>query len=258
MTAAGGFATTPAMSLPVLPLDRLDFPYQPWSWPFARERRAEIDAHFARRMAASGRMWNGRVLLMRDCRIDGASLTGTCFETDFASFLAWRDWEFPGQEVMNCFAMGALLSADGAFLLGVMGAHTANAGRVYFPAGTPDPSDIVDEHLDLAGSVAREVAEETGLTPADYAPAARWHVVPTGVRLALIRVLAAPLAAVELQRRIRAHLARETHPELADIRIVRGEADFDPMMPPFVTAYLAHWFRGAMSVERGGAQETLR
>jgi len=197
------------MSLPVLPLDRLDVAYAPWSWPFARERRAEIDAHFARRTAGSAHIWNGRVLLTRDCRITGASLTGACFETDFASFLAWRDWEFPDRGVMNCFAMGALLSADGAFLLGVMGPHTANAGRVYFPAGTPDPSDVVDGRLDLAGSVAREVAEETGLDPADYVPARGWHAVPTVARMALIRLLAAPLPAVELQRRMRAHLARE-------------------------------------------------
>jgi len=250
LTAAGGFATTAAMSLPVVPLDRLEVAYQPWRWPFARERRGEIDAHFARRVAARQQMWNGRVLLMRDCIIDGASLTGTCFETDFASFLAWKDWEFPDRGVVNCFAMGALLSADGAFLLGVMSDRTANAGGVYFPAGTPDPNDIVDGRLDLAGSVAREVAEETGLTPADYAPAAGWHAVPAGTRLALIRILAAPLPAVELQRRMRTHLAREATPELADIRIVRREADFDPMMPPFVIAYLAQWFAGRLRSDR--------
>src|SRR5215471_8507693 len=190
------------MGPPIIPIDHLAFAFEPRRWPFAESRRAEIDAHFAARRARRPQIWNGRVVLASRYQIAGASLTGACFETDFASFLAWRDWDFPDAGAVNCFAMGALLSADGAFLLGVMGAHTANAGRVYFPAGTPDPSDIVDEHLDLAGSVAREVAEETGLTPADYAPAARWHVVPTGVRLALIRVLAAPLAAVELQRRI--------------------------------------------------------
>lgn len=38
------------------------------------------------------------------------------------------------------------------------------------------------------------------------------------------------------------HLAREEQPELADIRIVRGTADFDPMMRRFVRAFLAERF----------------
>ncbi len=238
------------MSLPVVPLDRLDVAFEPWSWPFAQERRDEIDAHFARRLAHNVHVWNGRVLLARDYRIAGATLTGSCFETDFASFLAWRDWDFPDRRVVKCFAMGALRSADGAFLLGVMGAHTANAGRIYFPAGTPDPNDLAEGRLDFAGSIAREVAEETGLTPADYAAAPTWHAVPAGVRLALIRILAVPAPAIELQRKVRDHLARETVPELADLRIVRGPADFDPMMPAFVTAYLSHWFRGPAHLDR--------
>ena len=238
------------MSLPVVPLDRLDVAFEPWSWPFAEARREEIDAHFARRIALSPQIWNGRVLLARDYHISGATLTGNCFETDFASFLAWRDWDFPDRRVVNCFAMGALRSVDGAFLLGVMGAHTANAGRIYFPAGTPDPNDIVDGRLDFAGSIAREVAEETGLTAADYAAAPTWHAVPAGVRLALVRVLAVPMPALELQRKVRAHLADEDIPELADLRVVRGPADFDPMMPAFVTAYLSHWFRAPAHLDR--------
>src|SRR6185503_11290514 len=152
------------MSLPVIALDRLDIAFVPRRWPFAHDRRGEIDAHFADLRTRQPQMWNGRILLTgADYRIAGRNLSGTCFETDFASLLAWRDWGFPDAGAVNCFAMGALRSADGAFLLGVMGAHTAGAGRVYFPAGTPEPADIVAGRLDLAGSVTREVEEETGL-----------------------------------------------------------------------------------------------
>ena len=99
------------------------------------------------------------------------------FEVDFASFLAWRDWGFPDKDVFNGFGMGALRASDGAFVLGEMGEHTANAGRIYFPSGTPDLDDIRGDALDIAGSVARELEEETGLTPADYQADADWHCV---------------------------------------------------------------------------------
>jgi hypothetical protein len=46
--------------------------------------------------------------------------------------------------------------------------------------------------------------------------------------------------AADLRARILANLAHEPQPELDDIRIVRGPADLDPMMPPFVTAFLRH------------------
>jgi len=243
LTHRVGFATTAAMTLPVVAIDCLEFVVSSWLWPFASERRAEIDAYFAKRNTGKAQLWNGRVLLARDCRIVGKTFTGTCFETDYASFLAWRDWGFPDPTVVNCFAMGALRSSDGAFLLGVMAPHTANAGAVYFAAGTPDPSDIADGRVDLAGSVAREVTEETGLTTADYAVAEGWHAVLAGPRLALMKRLTAPTPADLLQRKIRDHLAREAEPELSDIRIVRGPGDFDRAMPAFVTAYLDHCFR---------------
>jgi 8-oxo-dGTP pyrophosphatase MutT (NUDIX family) len=228
------------MSLAVVPIERLSFVFEPAPWRFADERRAEIDAHFAQRSAGNSQIWNGRVVLAHGYEVDGRNLAGTCFETDFASFLAWRDWGFPDVAAVNCFSMGALRGSDGAFLLGVMSAGTANAGRIYFPAGTPEPADVVDGHLDLAGNVVREVAEETGLEAADYTADAGWHAVPAGPRLALMKLLTADVPARELQERIRGFIGREKNSELADIRIVRAPADFDPMMPPFVTAFLSH------------------
>ena len=74
-------------------------------------------------------------------------------------------------------------------MLGEMGRHTANAGRIYFPSGTPDLDDISDGMVDIAGSVVREVEEETGLTPAEYRAGAHWDCVDTGASIAMIRIL---------------------------------------------------------------------
>jgi 8-oxo-dGTP pyrophosphatase MutT (NUDIX family) len=224
----------------ILPLAQAQFSYQPWAWPFALQRRAEIDTHFAARRLRTPEIWNGRALLLRTCAFEGASLRGTFFETDYASLLAWRDWGFPEAGAINCFAMGAIRTSDGAYLLGVMGAHTANAGRIYFPAGTPEPEDIVGGRVDLDGNVIREVAEETGLRPEDLTVEPEWTAVTIGPRIALIKRMHARGRAAEMRQRIRAHLQAEQKPELHDIRVVAGRADFDPNMPSFVTAFLEH------------------
>ena len=229
--------------IPIIPVDKLTLRFDRTPWRFARERRAEIDAHFAKLQRAKPQLWNGRLLLLSSGGIADGTLSGAYLETDFASFIAWRDWDFPDKSIRNCFPMAALRAADGAFLLGIMAAHTASAGHVYFPAGTPDPNDIVGETVDLEGGVMRELTEETGLTGVDVTPEAGWHATPLRQRIALMKVIQAPQAAEPLRTRIMAFLATQAHPELADIRIVRGVGDLDPMMPPYVAAFLASRFR---------------
>jgi 8-oxo-dGTP pyrophosphatase MutT (NUDIX family) len=224
----------------VVSLNHLSLHYRPRSWAFAVERRGEIDAHFERVRQQRPEIWNGPVLMMHDHRLEQGTLEGAFLKTDFASFLAWRDWGFPPAGVINCFSMGALRAIDGAWLLGVMASHTAGAGKIYFPAGTPDTDDIVEGTVDLAGSVIREMAEETGLAPTDFTQASRWHCVTDGARMALIKVLQASESADVLRRRILDYIERETAPELSDIHIVRAPHDYDPMMPDFVKAFLDH------------------
>jgi hypothetical protein len=216
----------------------LDLPLRPWSWPFADARRAEIDAHFAAQQREKPLLWNGRVLLGRNPDFTTDRFSADYFETDFASFLAWRDWGFPDAGVFNGFGMGALRCSDGAFVLGEMGQHTANAGRIYFPSGTPDLDDISGSTVDISGSVAREIEEETGLTSADYRADPYWDCVVSGAAIAMIRLLNVDLAGEALRERIEANLARQHQPELSAIHLVRGVSDLTAAMPRFVTAFV--------------------
>lgn len=220
----------------------LDLNVEPWSWPFAIERGAEISAHFADKQREKPQIWNGRLLLARNPVFTGNSFRAGYFETDFASFLAWRDWGFPDRDIFNGFGMGALRSNDGAFVLGEMAAHTANAGRIYFPSGTPDLDDISGGAVDMAGSVAREVAEETGLTAADYRAGAHWDCVVSGVSVAMIRILDVDASGDALRARIEANLARQREPELCAIHLVRDVGDLTAAMPRFVTAFIEAQF----------------
>ena len=231
------------MTVPVIHrVTQLDLSVQPWSWPFAEERRADIDAHFALKRDAKPQLWNGRVLLGRDPVFSGDCLRAGYFETDFASFLAWRDWGFPDRGVFNGFGMGALRCSDGAFVLGEMGDHTANAGRIYFPAGTPDPDDIRLGSVDIAGSIAREIEEETGLRPSDYHAGAHWDCVVSGAAIAMMRILNIDLTGEALRARIEANLARQHQPELVAMHLVRTTSDLTAAMPRFVTAFLERQF----------------
>jgi len=212
---------------PIYELDSVEIAAEPWLWPFAVERRDEIDRHFARLQRNRTGIWNGRVL------------RGSCFETDYASFLAWRHWDFADPAVANVFAAAALRAADGAYLVGEMAPDTAAAGRLYFPAGTPEPNDIdADGALDFADNVRRELKEETGLDIAELNAEPGWWAVIDRGYVAVLKRVAARQNADELRARILRHLASEAKPELVDIHIVRGPDDLDARMPIFVTAFL--------------------
>ena len=221
----------------------LDLKVKPFTWAFAAERRGEIEAHFAEQQRQKPALWNGRVLLGRNTVRDGEHLAADYFETDFASFLAWRDWGFPDKEVSNGFGMGALQSSDGAFLLGEMADHTSNARRIYFPAGTPDPDDVRDGALDIAGSVVREIAEETGLGESDYIMDPHWTCVFTGPSIAMFRILRVAATGEALRATVEAYLARESKPELRAVHLVRSVSDIVPAMPRFVSAFLHAEFK---------------
>jgi hypothetical protein len=138
------------------PIERLELRFVPKPWAFAVERRADIDGYFARLRREKPAIWNGRVLLLHSQEIADGIFRGDYLETDYASFTAWVHWGRPEALVHDCFGAAAVLSSDGAFVLGRMAPHTFNAGRIYFPSGTPDPADIAGGKVDLEFSVRRD------------------------------------------------------------------------------------------------------
>jgi 8-oxo-dGTP pyrophosphatase MutT (NUDIX family) len=116
-------------------------------------------------------------------------------------------------------------------------ARTSNAGRIYFPAGTPDPDDVSDGAVDISSSIAREVLEETGLTPADYRADPHWDCVAAGAAIAIIRILNVEGSGEALRARVEANLARQHQPELSAVHLVRGVDDLTADMPRYVSAF---------------------
>jgi len=228
----------------IFAIDRVEIAAEPWSWSFARDCRPQIDRYFADLQRRRSGVWNGRVLLLHRYGIAGGALNGGCFETDYSSFITWRDREFPDPDVYNFFAAAALRSADGAYLLGEMAPYTAGAGRTYFCCGTPEPADIgADGRIDLDANLGRELFEETGIAAAELEVAPEWTVVRDRCFLGFMKLVTSRQSAEELRDRIRRHIAADKHPELADMRIARSPADIDTRMPPSVVAYLERQWR---------------
>jgi 8-oxo-dGTP pyrophosphatase MutT (NUDIX family) len=226
---------------------RLETAIKPGPWDFARDEAARIDAHWRERVAEKPKLFDGRVLLLRHGEIiespDGGLLRGEFFETDFRNFLAWRDFGFLDRDVYNCFSMAALRSSDGAFLLGEMGAHTMNAGKIYFAAGTPDRNDIFGDEVDLGASVAREMQEETGFSPLEAPASPGWRIVVDGQKIACMQERFLGLSATEACARVEKFIAADPEAELARLHVARGLADIDPeRMPEFTQIFLRDAF----------------
>jgi 8-oxo-dGTP pyrophosphatase MutT (NUDIX family) len=230
--------------LHVLEVAHLDFALDPEPWRFAETERGAIAQHWTQTILRKPATYNGRVLLLRRrewVRLgDGAlRLQGAFLETDYASFLAWQDFGHRTEPGENCFAIPALRSADGAFLLGEMASHTVNAGRIYFPSGTPDPSDVFDGRVDLDASAKRELFEETGLPADETTIRPGWTVVLASRVVACMKAMTLPLAAEEAKARIDAFLERDPNAELSRMHIVRRPDDIDRTRArDFVVAYL--------------------
>lgn len=233
----------------IVPIKALDCRLDPVPWSFAEENGPAIAANWQKFIADKPASFNGRILLQHRWALEDGVYTGRYLETDYASFIAWRDFGHPGVAMRNGFSMAALRTRDGAYLLGVMGAGTANAGKIYFAAGTPDREDLrPDGTIDLAGSVLREMGEETGLMPDEVSMLPEWTGVIHGVRAAFMRPVLIDLPAEEARKLILARLPTLHEEELSDIYIARGPADIDPVrMPPFQVAYLRAMFAGGAS-----------
>jgi 8-oxo-dGTP pyrophosphatase MutT (NUDIX family) len=213
------------------------------AWAWADANQEAIEAFWEEAKAKQPKLFDGPVFMFADLRIESGTFRAVCFETRFSRLLYAKTLGFPDPEVVNGFAMGALRAADGAFLLGVMGAQTANGGQIYFPAGTPDPSDLRDGRLDLMGSVVRELAEETGLQRGDYEIGDGWSLVRDGGYLAFLRPLRLPEPATAARARMLGRMRGLKEQELSDIYIARVPDDIDEdRMPRFIQAFLRRSF----------------
>lgn len=225
---------------------RLEIAIAAHEWRFPHDHADRIEAHWSALRRRKPGLFDGAVLLFRDLAVEGDRLVGSAFVVGYKSFLCWRDFGYPGERVHNLFAMPALRASDGAYMVGRMSAGTANAGRLYFPAGTPEPSDAgAGGQVDFNANILRELHEETGIGAGEVQLDDRWTVLFAGPLVACMKIARAPFTAAALTDRVARFVAGQGEPELDELLAVRGAGDLDPAHMP---AFMVHYLRGALGL----------
>ena len=209
-------------------------------WPFAQRNEARIAGHWAKLAADNPAIWNGQVLLASQTGIEEAEFVADLFQTDYASFIAWRDWGYPDDAVFNCFGSAVIRSSDDAMIFGRMAEHTLNAGLCYPPGGSLEPGDVgTDGTIDLSGSIEREMKEETGLEACEAAAGRMWAVFD-GYRISLAREFRFAQPASSLADRISQFIASDPQAELSDVSVLRRASDLSTPAPGYARQLATH------------------
>jgi hypothetical protein len=229
----------------VVPLSGLDLRMGEGGWAFAADHAARIADHWSGLTARNPHLWNGDVLICTRAGITDGVLAARFARSDYASFVAWRDWGTPDKSARNCFGSPVVLTSDRALVFGEMAGHTLNAGAIYPPSGSLEPRDVTaDGSVDVLGSMALELGEETGLDAGEAQPGAMLAIYDAH-RLAVARAFRMPATFGEIATRFDAHAASVTPAELARLVAIRGPGEVHPAMPAFareIVRRFAFWF----------------
>ena len=232
------------VSSKIMPLARIDARLEAWHWEWSAKNAQAIADHWHNVCAGNPHMYDGTVLLMHRGDVDGDVYRSCYFKAPYSHFLALRDWGHPDKAVRNGFSCAALQTLDGAYLLGVMGAQTSNAGKIYFPAGTPDLSDCTGDHIDIAGSAARELLEETGFGPQQVRFDGQITLVDEALRVAFLCHATVQLTTQAALDCFTQWHDRQKDPELAGLHVVHTKSD---LIPARMHPYLLDWFATVLS-----------
>lgn len=198
--------------------------------PYEQANIADIEANWRRELANSPKLFDGEMILLSHVAYRDGRIEGSCHPIRFPTFLHWRR-NRSASAGFHVFASAVPVSSDGALIAIRMGPHTANAGRVYFAAGSFERQDFSGGVADVAHNIHREVAEETGI---DLAPCDRdetYHAYCSSAGLTLIRRYYLTEDAETVADRIRAFIAADPEPEADEAVIIRDESDVPDSAP---------------------------
>jgi 8-oxo-dGTP pyrophosphatase MutT (NUDIX family) len=228
-------------------VDDVTLRLDPSTLPFEDANRDAIAAHWLVEKAAQPALFNGRLLMFSQLRLSERVLEGRCHLADYATLLYWRSIR-PHPDVVHCFAHPALVSSDGALVAVRMGAHTANAGKVYFAAGSFEQEDLAHGVIDHVSNMEREVMEETGIDITRLPHEPDYHVLAMVTGTVIFRRYRLDMSAEEAAAVIRAHVAADVEPEIQGPVILADARAAPEGLLPHMQAFRDWHFANPMRV----------
>jgi ADP-ribose pyrophosphatase YjhB (NUDIX family) len=218
----------PLPSTGILRVEQLLLSASDTPWPLAVENAAAIGDHFARRKAANPSFYDGEVFVLRDVWLGPSGIQGQFSLERFSSFLYWRDGLAHDGTTLDGFGSALVRSSEGHVLGVKASTGTLNAGRVYLPGGFIDRRDVrSDRTIDIDASIARELAEETGLDAGALRRVPGYIVARHGRHCCFCIEFRSPLAAEDLRAHMVAGITRDRDRELTDVIVIRDARDLE-------------------------------
>ncbi|MEQ1942959.1 NUDIX domain-containing protein [Mesorhizobium sp. VNQ89] len=207
----------------ILPVDHIDVRLDTSPHPFVQGREKAIAENWALEVREKPAVFNGTVVLLSEFGYADGRLYGRCHAVSYSTFLYWRKDRVA--TVAHAFAHPMLVSSDNALIAIRMAAHTVNAGKVYFAAGSFEPEDFPDGKVDAHGNMVREVREETGIDISDVRREERYHALATERGTVIFRRYFVEEDAESITSRIRDFVAAESEPEIEGPVVIRNARD---------------------------------
>jgi hypothetical protein len=208
----------------ITPLTSVSLSVNPQRWRYESDNRMRIEKYWHKIQAENSALHNGGIYMLTDWTLGDGMLKGSVQPASYASFLYWREQGYPEIGTRNCFGSSVLQSQEGHILFGRMAAHTLTSGLVYPVGGSFGDEDVSMGALHVETNIARELVEETGLTPQAGRRQDGYICVEEGPRMALAATFVFDCASGELRNRIIAHLEMCDDPELDEVVIFRRKS----------------------------------
>lgn len=214
----------------ILPVAVVDVMLDPAPHPFELAHAEAIDRNWQLEVRMRPAVFDGTVVLLSAFGYADRRLSGRCHAVRYATFMYWRR-ERAGTAA-HAFAHPVLVASDNALVAIRMAAHTVNAGKVYFAAGSFEPEDFPNGRVDLHHNMAREVLEETGLDLGKARRGALCHALSTEKGTVIFRRYHLDMPAGDIAARIKSFVGEESEPEIEGPVIIRHAGDLpDGLMP---------------------------